>query len=170
MTKFEITRAFDHKAFGRVGVTEIVAQVGSIAINGKELPKASVEYLLTFAMQNLQDAYAGADSAADAKARWEKKLDRLIEGTIGVRAAGDGASALQRAIRAEIGDMLRAAKKWKDVIGALDEADRPARLDEIFDKQAESVQADIRAKAEARIAEAEERKRQAAKLANAIEL
>lgn len=170
MTKFNIARAFDHKTHGRIGLVEMEANVTSIKIGDKVLPDTSVEYLLTFALQNLQDAYAGADSADDAKARWGKKLDRLIEGTIGVREAGDGASALTKAIRSVIGESLRALGKWKEVIGSLDEDKRDAKLDEIFAKQPEAKQADITAKAQAKLDEAAARRAQAKELANGLNL
>ena len=63
-----VSRTFDHKAHGRIGIVNMEAAVAYIAIDGKELPVSSIEYLLTFALQNLQDAYAGADSAAEATA------------------------------------------------------------------------------------------------------
>ena len=170
MTKFNIARAFDHKQHGRIGLVEMEADVKSVTIGGKELPATSVEYLLTFALQNLQDAYAGAESAADATGRFQKKLDRLLEGTIGVREAGDGASAETKAIRNVIGDMLRGAGKWKEVIGALDEDDRPAKLDEIFAKQPEAKQEAIRTTARERMAEAAARKAQAKEMASGLSL
>ena len=170
MTKFTIARAFDHKAHGRIGLVNVEADVKSITVDGKELPASSIEYLLTFALQNLQDAYAGADSADDAKGRFAKKLDRLLAGTIGVREAGDGASAETRMVRTVLGDMLRGAGKWKEIIGALDEADRPAKLDEIFAKQPEAKQAAIRATAGERLAELEAKRKQAKTLADGIEL
>jgi hypothetical protein len=168
LANMTIARAFDHKTFGRIGIVNLEAEVGAVKIDGKELPATSVEYLLTFALQNLQDAYAGAESAVDAQARFGKKLDRLIEGTIGVRASGDGASAETKAIRAVIGDMLRAAKQWKEVIGKLDEDKRDEALDAIFAKQPEAKQAAIRVKAQERMAEAEARKAQARELAEGL--
>lgn len=175
MAKIEVTtvpvsRAFDHKQHGRIGIVEMTAEVGSVTINGTVLPAASVEYLLTFSLQNLQDAYAGADSAADAQARWAKKLDRLLKGEIGVREAGDGASQLTMAIRAVIGESLRALGKWKEVIGSLDEDKRGAKLDEIFAKQPEAKQADITAKAKDKLAEAAARKAAAKEMASGLDL
>lgn len=73
---------------GRIGSVEGKAEIGSFVINGKELPQASVDYLLHFALQSLQDAYAGAESMDEAVGAWEKKLAALIEGTIGVRGEG----------------------------------------------------------------------------------
>lgn len=169
-TVLPIARTFDHKQHGRIGVVNMEAAVAYVSIDGKELPIQSVEYLLTFALQNLQDAYAGADSADEAKARWEKKLDRLIEGSIGVREAGDGASALTKAIRGVVGDMLRQAGKWKAVIGELDEDKRSDALDAIFAKQPEAKQAAIRATAEERMAEAAARKAQAKELASGLDV
>ena len=165
-----VSRTFDHKAHGRIGIVNMEAAVAYIAIDGKELPVSSIEYLLTFALQNLQDAYAGADSAAEATARWQKKLDRLLEGTIGVREAGDGASAMTKAIRGVIGESLRALGKWKEVIGSLDEDKRDAKLDEIFAKQPEAKQVALREKAEAKLAEAAARKAQAKELASGLSL
>lgn len=166
-----VNRAFDHKTHGRIGIVEMVAEVGTVTIGGKELPATSVEYLLTFALQNLQDAYAGADSAAEATARYQKKLDRLLEGTIGVReAGGNGASALTKAIRGVIGDMLRQAKVWQKLIGDLDEDKRADALDEIFAKQSEEKQAAITATASERLAEAEARKAQAKEMASGLAL
>lgn len=170
MTKFNIARAFDHKAHGRIGLVEVEADVKSITIGGKELPAASVEYLLTFALQSFQDAYAGADSAEDAIGRFNKKLDRVIAGTIGVREAGDGASAETKAIRGVVGDMLRQAKQWQTIIGDLDEDKRPDMLDAIFAKQPEAKQAAIRATAQERMAEAAARKAQAKELASGLAL
>lgn len=170
VTEFVVSRSFDHKQHGRIGIVEMSAGVSGISINGKELPATSIEYLLTFALQNLQDAYAGADSAADAQGRWQKKLDRLIEGTIGVREAGDGASALTKAIRAVVAESLRAVGKWKELIGSLDEDKRDAKLDEIFAKQPEAKQAEIVVKANEKLAEAAARKAQAKELASGLSL
>lgn len=170
MTKFNIARAFDHKAHGRIGLVEVEADVKSVTIGGKELPASSVEYLLTFALQNLQDAYAGAESEADAKGRFNKKLDRLLAGTIGTREAGDGASAETRMVRSVVGDMLRDLGKWKEIIGSLDEDKRTDKLDEIFAKQPEAKQAAIMETVKTRLAEAEAKRKQATKLADGIEL
>lgn len=170
MTKFTIARAFDHKTHGRIGLVEVEADVKTVTIGGVALPDASIEYLLTFALQNLQDAYAGAENATDAQARFAKKLDRLMKGEIGVREAGDGASAETKAIRAVIGDMLRAAGKWKEVIGALDEGKREAKLDEIFAKQADAAKASITATAKERMAEAAARKAAAKEMASGLAL
>lgn len=173
MAKLEtmtVARSYDHKDHGRIGTVTLEAALGDVTLNGTALPQASVEYLLMFSLQSLQDAYAGADGADDAKARWEKKLDRLLEGSIGVRAAGDGASAETKAIRGVIGDMLRAAKVWKAKIGSLDEDKRAAALDAIFEGQSPEKQAALRDQAKARLAEAAKRKAQAAAMADTLEL
>lgn len=170
MTKFIIARAFDHKTHGRIGLVNLEADVKSVIVDGKELPASSVEYLLTFALQNLQDAYAGAESAAEAQARWQKKLDRLIEGSIGTRESGDGASLETRTIRTILGEMLRGAGKWKELTEGKDEAERATLLDAIFAKQPEAKQVAIRKTAQDRIAEAEARKAQAKEMASGLAL
>lgn len=170
MEKHTIARAFDHKTHGRIGVVEMVAEVGKVSVNGNVLPTSSVEYLLTFALQNLQDAYAGAESAAEAQARWQKKLDRLIEGSIGTRESGDGASLETRTIRTILGEMLRGAGKWKELTEGKDEGERASLLDAIFAKQPEAKQLAIRKTAQDRIAEAEARKAQAKEMASGLAL
>lgn len=169
MSKFEINRAFDHKTHGRIGLVKMEADCKSITINGTELPASSVEYLLTFALQNLQDAYAGADSAADAQARFGKKLDRLIAGTIGVREAGDGASAEVKMIRTVLGETLRKTEKGKAAWKA-HEDDRAEWLDAVFAKQSDEVQAEIKAKADARLEEQRAKAKQVKALAESVEL
>lgn len=78
---------------GRLGVAELkVDGKGKWWLDGNELPAASAAYLATFALQSLQDAYAGAKSQADAVAAWEKKRNALLAGTIGVRTGGGGDS------------------------------------------------------------------------------
>lgn len=175
MTKLEtkeylVNRAFDHKTFGRIGIVEMSAGVSGISINGKELPATSIEYLLTFALQNLQDAYAGAESADDATARFAKKLERLLDGTIGVRAAGDGATAEVRVRRSVVAELLRKSEAGKAKLKEAGDDGRDALLDGIFDKQAKPQQDAIMAEVAKRIAEAQAKAKQAAALANAIEL
>lgn len=54
-------------------------------LDGVTLPANSVEYLLNFSLQSLQDAYAGAADIGEAIANWGKKRIALMEGTIGTR-------------------------------------------------------------------------------------
>lgn len=163
----KIVRAFDHKAFGRIGVAELVADVGMVTINGNEVPASSVEYLLTFALQNLQDAYAGADNADEAKARWQKKFDRLIAGTIGTREAGDGASVEVRTIRTILRGLVKKSPAWA-AFKELDESVQNEKLDALYAKQDAEKKAAIDAEVKKRIAEAEAKRKQAAALADAI--
>lgn len=86
MTK--VTRNYVHRDHGKIGHVELEAPNGKWKLDGEELPASSIDHLLTFALQTLQDAYAGADSADDAKGRWSKKRDALIAGTVGVRTGG----------------------------------------------------------------------------------
>lgn len=70
---------------GAIGAVELKIDNGVWFIDGKEIPKISREYLLNFALQSLQDAYAGAENLTEAVAAFEKKRDALLAGTIGVR-------------------------------------------------------------------------------------
>lgn len=91
---------------GRIGsVTLTVTDDGNWAIVSGDykdgattvLSRASIEYLLTFSLQSLQDAYAGAANLTEAQANYVKKLTALCEGTIGVRGEGGGMSDEERA-------------------------------------------------------------------------
>lgn len=84
----EIKRTYDHKTFGRIGEVTLVAPDGlKMTLDGTELPESSVTYLLTFALQSLQDAYAGAKNADEATGNFAKRLDRVKNGEMGVRSA-----------------------------------------------------------------------------------
>lgn len=168
VVEFAINRTFDHKKFGRVGVVEMSAGVSGISINGKELPKSSIEYLLTFALQNLQDAYAGAESADDATKRWGDKLARLVEGNIGVRSSGPSVSRETKVRRNVLAEQIRVKGKG-EVLKGLEGAERAEFLDGVFDKQSETAQAAIMALVAERIAEEDARRAQAKDLADSIE-
>lgn len=84
----QTVREFSHRRFGAIGRVVLEADVKVVKLNGQPLPEGSVEYLLNFALQSLQDAYAGAGTEAEAKGAFGTKLDRLIAGTIGVRLGG----------------------------------------------------------------------------------
>src|SRR6478752_5464406 len=87
--QYNIKRAVEHRTLGVVheGV-HLVAEVEKVTINGQEVPGKSVEYLLNFALQSLQDSYAGAKTPDAARGLFQKRLDNLIAGTIGVRTGG----------------------------------------------------------------------------------
>lgn len=84
----QVKRTYEHKTFGNIGSVEFTVPDGAFSLGDKVLPASSVEHLMTFALQTLQDAYAGAKDATEAKANFEKKLTKLIEGTIGTRTSG----------------------------------------------------------------------------------
>lgn len=84
----KIKRVYEHKDFGLIGSVELTVPETGWTIDGEELSPESVRHLATFALQSLQDAYAGAKTEADAKGNWAKKLDRITDGTIGTREGG----------------------------------------------------------------------------------
>lgn len=134
----EYNRSFTHRTFGAIGAVTFEAPKGRYAINGAALPDSSVAHLMTFALQTLQDAYAGAKSTDEALGAFNGKLDKLLNGTIGTRAAGDGASERTRVERSI---MLAAAKakfgskspEWATFTGLDDDA-KNAKLDAWYAK------------------------------------
>lgn len=87
-------RRSDDTAIGKVTLT--LDNKGVMALDGETLPESSVKHLLTFALQTLQDAYAGADSYESAVGLWNCKLDKIKAGTIGTRGAGSGMTEFDR--------------------------------------------------------------------------
>lgn len=84
----EIVRKYAHKTYGDIAALTLVVPAEGWTLNGEALPEASVKHLATFALQSLQDAYAGSKSADTAKAAFEKKANKIFGGTIGTRATG----------------------------------------------------------------------------------
>lgn len=140
---------------GRIGAVELVADIASMSVNGNALPTASIDYLLNFSLQSLQDAYAGADDLAEATANWEKKLNALIEGTIGVRAGGSGMTDEERA-ELYVAEAIYAGKYGKgtekgDAFRALKDDDKTEFLVEVAGKLREQL-ADFKERVAARVA------------------
>lgn len=161
----QVTRSFAKRATeksewdGQVSgdvVLEVTGKNISFAVNGKVLPDASVQYLLNFSLQSLQDAYAGAKSIDEAKANFQKRLDGLLAGSIGIREGG-GVSEEIRIRRQFVMDVVREAarkkegKPWKDTdkkaeLDALDEATLNAKLDAGYEKQVAHFEPLVKAK------------------------
>lgn len=127
------TRGYNHRTFGQIGTTELVIDNAVWFLDGKELPKVSREYLLNFALQSLQDAYAGSENLTEATAAFEKKRDAILAGTIGVRGETVNESThVQRII------VRRVLKLMKKPIPETD-----AEIDAIFAKNAEKLSAQV---------------------------
>ena len=132
----EFARRDDTSPIGTIRMTG----EASLAIDGKPLPATSVEYLMNFALQSLQDSYAGAKSFDDAKAAWEGKLAKVIEGTVGARGPGSAVSDETKIGREIARDRLRAVggAKWKAYKDADDATAKAAILDAIIERNAEA--------------------------------
>lgn len=134
----EIARTFTHRTFGKIGEATLVAPKGKFTLNGHELADASVAHLLTFALQTLQDAYAGAKSTDEATGAFNGKYDKLINGTIGTRAAGDGADERTRVARQIVRGLVKAkygskSTEWAAFTGLSDD-EQNAKLDAMYAK------------------------------------
>ena len=155
----EVSRTFALRKFdgAKIGAVVLSAPKGKWALDGQELSQASVEYLMTFALQSLQDAYAGADTLAEAKAAFAKKLDAVKNGTIGVRTGGGGTdplTAMMRQIaRSDLKAALIASGKGTKGFTAMDKAAQAEILDKVIAKDPEryekGAKAELRARAEA---------------------
>ncbi len=124
---------------GRIGHTEFVIESNSdikVMLDGNVLGAASIEYLMTFALQSMQDAYAGADSLSAAIGAFEKKRDAIIAGTIGVRGTGGGVDYFVEVARAMVWMNIKVQwgkkdPRWLDFV-KLSAADQNAKLDGVY--------------------------------------
>lgn len=129
----EYVRNYTHRTFGAIGAVTFVAPKGKFTLNGNDLPDASVAHLMTFALQTLQDAYAGAKSTDEALGAFNGKLDKLLNGTIGTRGSGDGADERTRVARSVTMSAAKAkfgakSPEWATFTGLDDDA-KNAKLD-----------------------------------------
>lgn len=138
----EYNRSYTHRTFGNIGAVTFEVPKGKYRLNGTDLPDASVAHLMTFALQTLQDAYAGAKSTDEAQGAFNGKLDKLLNGTIGTRGSGDGADERTRVARSVVHAAAKAkfgskSPEWATFIG-LDDAERNAKLDAWYEANAEA--------------------------------
>lgn len=129
----ETTRSFTHRTFGNIGVVTFTAPKGKFILDGHELPESSIAHLMGFALQTLQDAYAGAKSTDEATAAFLGKYDKLLNGTIGTRSGGDGADERTRVARSVTMAAAKAkfgskSPEWATFTGLSDD-DKNAKLD-----------------------------------------
>ena len=167
MTKIETVREFNHRDHGSIGRVVISADVATVTLNGKELPIGSVEYLLNFALQSLQDAYAGSKTAAEAQGAFNGKLDKLIEGTIGTRSGGAGVSDETRISRQVVREVLR-----KSLTKEAYEAkykDDDAAVDAVYGKNVAKLEGEVKTRL-AKLAEERARKAKLVKASSDLEL
>ncbi len=162
----EITRNYSHKAHGLIGTVTLTAPDGPYALDGQALDAASITHLLTFALQTLQDAYAGSETADEAKAAWAKKRAKLLDGTIGTRTGGDGADEFTTIARQLVRVGYKAAlgaksSEWATFTG-LSDSDQNAKLDELFGKNETAFRPQVDAKIAANKAERERKAKIAA--------
>lgn len=163
----QTVREYTHKTFGSLGKIVLESDVKTIKLNGKPIPEASIEYLLTFALQSFQDAYAGAKDQSEAKANFDKKLERVIEGKIGLREGGGVTEEIRIARR-----VMRLV--YKNALGKDDwqafvdrpEGEQNAKLDELLVKN----EAKMKPLVEEALEEARKERERRAKLGKALEL
>jgi hypothetical protein len=156
------TRTFNHRTYGAIGTIEFEVPKGKYILNGNELPESSVAHLMTFALQTLQDAYAGAKSTDEATAAFNGKYDKLLNGTIGTRTGGDGADERTRVARSVV-QMAAKAKfgakspEWATFTGLTDES-QATKLDAWYADNREAfdpaIDAEMARRAERRDAKA----------------
>lgn len=138
--------------------------------DGKDIPEISVKNIIaTYFFQSMSDAYAGEKTIADAQAMFDKKVEAMLDGTIGVRSSGGGVSELVRVMR----QIARASYKaqvtkevYKKEYTDADDAAKNALLDGIVENNRKALEKAAQAEIDKRNAEAKE----LAKLAGSIQI
>lgn len=153
----EINRTYTHRTLGAIGTVALVIDGDKWSLDGKELPESSITYLATFALQSLQDAYAGAETAEEAVNAWTVKRDKLIAGTIGTRGGGDGVDDRTRVARSVMRKVAKdkfgaKSPEWATFTG-LGDAAQNAKLDTWYAKNegdlSPAVDAEMKRRADA---------------------
>lgn len=154
--KYEIAREFIHAQHGNLGTAKLaLTDKGELVLNGTALNGPATEYLLNYSLRALQDAYAGAKNADEAKAFYGKRLDAIASGTINQRVA-TGVTFEQRQARIVMRDTLKALGKFdkdKHDADALDAlfAKNAATMQPILDKRLAQIKREAELKANADI-------------------
>lgn len=138
MPSFTDMNVFNHRggksnpAFGEIATARWEADA-TLSIDGKPVPQASIVYLLAYGIrQTLQDSYASAESAEDAKAKYAAKLESIMDGTVGSRAGSGGVSDETLAGRNVIRRLIKAGRNpelAKEYKAASDAKERNEILD-----------------------------------------
>lgn len=168
ITKKFITRETSAAPGVHFGTVNLTVPDKGWKLDGKPLGGNAVAYLGTYALQCLQDTYAGVGTSVtvdDARKRFAARYDSLIDGTVGLRREGEPAIVQYRrgVVRDKLGPDNRA--KYK----ALEPADRPAFLDNVYGGAPDSVRAAIDKMAERLMAEAEAARKRAAEIAKDLD-
>jgi hypothetical protein len=154
-----INRTYTHREFGEIGTVELSIPDGDWTLDGKALPESSAIALGRFALQLLQDSYAGAKTEAEATGAFNKKYDRLADGSLGTRSGAgdvDESTAVARSmVRAYIKAIWgKDSGKWKDFNGFSD-AVQAHKLDKVFAENEAVFAPSVAEKVAARKAERE---------------
>lgn len=150
----KLTREYAHKTFGAIGTVRLELTPDGLVLDEVRLGESGTAHLLNHALQSLQDAYAGAKTADEARASWAKKLEKILDGTIGSRTTGGGAGlgAIEKRMIAMVRDNFKkAVSGYKD----MKPAERDAAIWELICKQSEAAQKGLAKRAEAAIAREE---------------
>lgn len=143
----KITRDYTHKTFGAIASVEFEVPKGTFKLDGHELPESSVEHLMRFALQTLQDSYAGSKNTDESKGAFNGKYDKLLNGTIGTRSGGDGVDERTRVARSVVMQAAKAkfgakSPEWASFTG-LDDSERNAKLDAWYTANAKAFDGPI---------------------------
>lgn len=157
--KLEINREFARRGENAFATVTLSAEIGEVSLNGKVLPVRSVEYLLNFSLQSLQDAYAGAKNADESRGMLLKKLESIQNGSIGMRGVSETANEETIVQRIVVANALRAKKS----AGEKFELPETSVLDAIWAKNASKLSVAFDAELEKRKI-ARENKRKIAEL------
>lgn len=158
---FEVTREFVSKDHGRIGESGWRVDVDGDAEMLRDgfwcaIPDSSRDALAVFALQTLQDAYAGKKVKAEAFGAFGKKLDAYVNGTIGSRSTSWDSVAKEFVIAALV--------KGEPGFDKLKPDARKARVKEVMAKNRDSEK--FKSKVDAEIAK---RKADAERLAKAAD-
>ncbi len=137
-------RKFYHKATDTTFGIVTVEYDGHMILDGHDLSETSVQYLVNYALQALQDTYAGVGTSktvGEATAAFTTRLDKLINGTIGIRSGTGGVDPLTTVMRSIARKFVKAKlskAEYKEKY--TDNEDKNDYLDSVIDKKPETFE------------------------------
>lgn len=85
-----------------LGIVTLEYPEGEWKLDGNKLNENAILHLINFSLQTLQDAYAGKKLVSEAQGAFNKKYDKLVKGTIGVRGANEPVTEYQTVARKQV--------------------------------------------------------------------
>lgn len=134
--EYAIKQTFQHRADKQpLGTIDARIDVVSATLNGKPMPGATIEWLLSYGIrQGFTDSFAAGKSHSERSGLFNKRLDAAIAGSVGVRirSVADLVTTIARDVTRD--QLRKRPALWKQYTALKDTAAKAAHLDAVYAK------------------------------------